>query len=1246
MRRIITLLFALLIALWGLSILTAGEPSTLVALRDGMFVLLSAAVLFALASRPLRDVWASKSDQAPLPMTAAVLAVLGLTTGIGGGAWLLSLLRAGTDDASLLWALITWSGGILLLGIAALWPQRTTAQGDPVVWSVSAAEDYLQRAAQDAPTSPSSLSRRAVVIGVLLVTAVAALMRIWNFAGLPAGCVDDCTGALQALTFLREDSWRSLLLADAPLYTLLLALVFGIFEPGMSTLGWLGMGLGIVSVPLFYAAARAVARPPVAFVGALLLAFAPWHIVLSRIPEAATLLVFLIAATIWACGWATTTGQPQRWALAGLLAGISTLTASGWISVALLLWWLLAIPPAHWRDRLLYWAGILVGGALTLVRLSLEMPTVTGAGSVTARVVSLLEGLADGTSALTAITAVLALLGLAHLLRRPRWSATRLLVVGFVVLALLALYVAPDTESPLRTSLFFVLITLTALVALDQIVGALIEEWAIAVRPVTLTGVTAVASTILLAFVAVNGLQQADGVSAGPATSSVVGKYLQEHFERSVDNGGEETDVFFVPFDLLHAPATQLAAGGVLPFAKRILPLDVAKHLPPATSPFVDLPTDGDIRYVIPVQDRALLDYVGRIYPNYVGETIAEPDSGMLAAYVATVPREQIEGDRGLTVTYFALDTDDFSAELPAEADALDVAGPLEFTWDDAPLSPPFAMRARGMLYVPETGPYLFSAETDDDAQLRVILGNEIQSWTLVDTVDGTVAGTVTMPQGYLPIEIEYRSSSANPALSIRWQRPEGKVEPIPRQALYQNAIPMGVLATYYPTGIRLEDIDEADPIEYRREPLLQAGPVAVDAGVVVWEAKIAAPVDGSYLFTAEANGRFDLSINGITLADAASALAEQETFEQVAAAVQLRRGWHDLLIRYEPEAGAPSFVLRWQPMGYQESEIPATLLAPYEADIDVTALAIPDVPLEVSAPPPMSAFELPDVLQSEDNPLPTGLPELPLQLMWTAGSCNEEGFQPRGVMVWPDRNLLLATDVGNARVMAYDLATGEIADIYTDDAWVEPFDLGRNLLGDVYLLDAVAQQIYRIAESGTAFAPIALETSFYRPRGMGVSADGSLVVADTGGARVVVLTEDGDVRAQYGGPDTALGQGQPVDALLQPNGALWVVTAEDGQLWRLDQGNGQASTARANTFTGPHLASLPNNGLLVTDPERRLLTLYSPGGVAVAQFQEGGFMTPVGIDAANVNDQLLLAIGDSGACEVSLWQMPLADLP
>ncbi|MEZ4634007.1 MAG: hypothetical protein R2856_03350 [Caldilineaceae bacterium] len=172
-----------------------------------------------------------------------------------------------------------------------------------------------------------------------------------------------------------------------------------------------------------------------------------------------------------------------------------------------------------------------------------------------------------------------------------------------------------------------------------------------------------------------------------------------------------------------------------------------------------------------------------------------------------------------------------------------------------------------------------------------------------------------------------------------------------------------------------------------------------------------------------------------------------------------------------------------------------------------------------------------------EENLLPIGLPELPLQMMWAAGSCAEDGFQPCGVVLWPERNQLLATDLGNARVVAYDLTNGEVVATYTDESFVEPFDLGRSLLGSVYLVDAVAQQIYRMDEEADAFSPIAQETSFYRPRGFGVSADGSLVVADTGGARVVVLSDQGAVRVPNTADQIPPWAADSLWTLLQPNG-------------------------------------------------------------------------------------------------------------
>jgi hypothetical protein len=142
-----------------------------------------------------------------------------------------------------------------------------------------------------------------------------------------------------------------------------------------------------------------------------------------------------------------------------------------------------------------------------------------------------------------------------------------------------------------------------------------------------------------------------------------------------------------------------------------------------------------------------------------------------------------------------------------------------------------------------------------------------------------------------------------------------------------------------------------------------------------------------------------------------------------------------------------------------------------------------------------------------------------------------------------------------------------------------------------------------------------------------------------------VLLAADGSLLTTIGGPDTPLGAGQPVDALALPNGSLWAVTAEDGRLWRLDQGQGQIAAARANTFDAPHLAGLPDSTFFLTDPERQLISYFDANGQATAQFR-GNFAKPVGIDAISREGNLLLAISDSVACTISLWQSPLDALP
>lgn len=282
-------------------------------------------------------------------------------------------------------------------------------------------------------------------------------------------------------------------------------------------------------------------------------------------------------------------------------------------------------------------------------------------------------------------------------------------------------------------------------------------------------------------------------------------------------------------------------------------------------------------------------------------------------------------------------------------------------------------------------------------------------------------------------------------------------------------------------------------------------------------------------------------------------------------------------------------------------------------------------------------------VVQEGEAPVPP-LPELPIQQIWTVGSCGpgQDQFQgPRGLAIDPGSGQVYVADPGNRRVVVRDLADGGLVRLVEDENFQEPFDLDVDMTGQIYLLDSVVQQIFRLDPvSGDRFL-VPAETAFYRPRGLGVDIFGMLVIADTGGARVVHMQPDGRVLAQYGGPDTALGRGQPVDAMGSPLGILWAVTAEDGRLWRLDSGEGRVVVTRSNTFEGPHLAGTGSGAFFLSDPEGRRILFLDEIGTPLAQFGgEGSFVKPVGLDVAEVGSRLLLAVSDPPTCQVSLWQV------
>jgi DNA-binding beta-propeller fold protein YncE len=190
--------------------------------------------------------------------------------------------------------------------------------------------------------------------------------------------------------------------------------------------------------------------------------------------------------------------------------------------------------------------------------------------------------------------------------------------------------------------------------------------------------------------------------------------------------------------------------------------------------------------------------------------------------------------------------------------------------------------------------------------------------------------------------------------------------------------------------------------------------------------------------------------------------------------------------------------------------------------------------------------------------------------------------------------------------------------------------------------LDATVQNIFRIDRATGESAAMSLGTGFYHPRGFAVDWAGNMVVADTGGARVVVLDATGAFITQFGGMETGLGQGQPTDAMALGN-QLWAIGADNGRLWRLDNLGSVAVVERASTVSGPQLTSLPDgSGFFMSDPVRRSVLYFAPTGQPLGQLgYSENFVNPTGVAASFGEGGFVnLLVSDSAACTVSLWRL------
>jgi hypothetical protein len=1247
MRKLMLLLAALLLIAWGRQIIAGADFPAPYIWRDGLLLLALGALIFGLNVGPLPPV-------IPRAMLPAWTVPGRLLTLAGAGILLLATILAATAQPLGLINFFWLAGALLLVaGVLLRGPQANIYAPPAYRWNIDAAGHYVRLALAarnpNQPPAPDRLGRWLIFAAFGLGLLIAGYFRLAHLLELPPGCAgDECARALRLL----EDE------ADFSLLDQLAGLLSLWMGDPLYSLRLTGAFLALLMVFFFVGMARLYAGPTAILLAALLLAFSPWAVAVGRVSEPWVVAGLSVMAAFWGASQGVTNLTRRSWMAAGLGIGIAL-----WVDARLwpgaLLWlWILALFALS-GFRVAGWSvavanvGALMGGVL------LRGPGIYAAArnwspppfdfdAITGWA-PLLNALLHGDAAsflgeeplVGGVTVVLAVAGIGVWLRWINDPRALLALATLLVWANATTYLDLSQVPPATALLLWLpMIFLGVAVALGQIITYFDLIW----RPVV--PVQRVIA-LLLAGVIVLGIQSGlrlfdnlQGSGAGATTSAdvAIARYLV-HCLGSPSTGvcaamDPDADVY-IPASLFSDPAARLQAGPVLD-ASQVRALDLARDLLPGAQ-------IADRLYLLPVEEQQVIDLLYQLYPGGVAEApiLTEPGPTYFVAYY--VPQEDLLRRQGLQGFYFQSD------RIGEPEDALLVwqDRTLAFDWATNPPLPslPFSVLWEGSLLAPVAGEYLFTLALDPGTEALVTV--QLDGALILDSSLDLLERRQVLAQGPYHLQVRFRTSTAPPNWALQWLPPGGSQATLAAAELFSPPLPTIGLLGEYTAGNQWQG-----PLLAQRKDLVLGAPVDLPAPYSVrWSGKMAASRSGEYIFSVAADGPTQLMIDGRTVIDYIPNLERNDSPDYTQAAVYLLGGWRDIEVRYAPAANRPAIRLLWQPPGSSPELLRSRYLLPMLGDINTGDIELP--------PPPglldprlgdgrFALTQLSDFVQPQVSLPAVSFPPLFFEPVWSVGRCGAGAGQldtPHGLALDVMAGRIYVADTGNRRIVALALADGAPLDLYSADGFEEVVDVALDQPPGapvaLLALDAVAHQIYRIDPTTGASATVPLTTGFYRPRGLAVDENGYILVADTGGARVVLLDHDGQQLGAWGGLETALGRGQPVDVLAQ-DGAYWAITAEDGRLWRLDVLGSVALFPRVSSVNGPHLAALPGGGFFVTDPGRRAVIYHTVSGEPLGELPyTADLVAPTGVAAGVVEEMIYVAASDSVACTVSLWRTP-----
>jgi DNA-binding beta-propeller fold protein YncE len=190
---------------------------------------------------------------------------------------------------------------------------------------------------------------------------------------------------------------------------------------------------------------------------------------------------------------------------------------------------------------------------------------------------------------------------------------------------------------------------------------------------------------------------------------------------------------------------------------------------------------------------------------------------------------------------------------------------------------------------------------------------------------------------------------------------------------------------------------------------------------------------------------------------------------------------------------------------------------------------------------------------------------------------------------------------------------------------------------GHILVLDAQTGWVQTFDETGRFLRRWGgSEAQFFFPRGMAVDWQDNVYIADTGGARVIKFSPDGQAVQEFGRSSSAgTALTGPVGIAVDEEGQVYVVYSDHCLILVYGPGGDllrQWDIPHGGAREGPHLAWGPEGLLYLVDPEGNQVLVFRSDGTLVQQWGESGggpgqLRTPVDIA---VDDQGRVYIADT----------------